>query len=367
MQLEIELKVVADGLGFPEGPVALHDGSILFVDIAEKKLMRLEAGGKPELVVDLPGGPNGLAIGPDGCAYVCNNGGVFDFTTIPLVKEQRSRNDYLLVPNGECPGNNYGKYALPGKHVPKPSQAAAVGDQDPDKVAAGAIWRVDLKTKEVVEIYGPSKGSNLIAPDDIVFDTHGPVGSFWFTDCGYQNSRIVRKGGVYSGTVTGGPLTKIPEIPSANGIGFSKAGDILYVADTLFGRLWALRMDPNVDPQEPTRKVLPPKFPGAPPGDVVLNLPGLQWVDSLKIEDSDRVCVATLRSGGITIFNPHDNTTDFLPVGTPLPGMSKGDPFTSNLCFGGANMCDVWITASASGKIYHGTWPRPGLKPAFDT
>ena len=29
--MSLELEVVADGLGFPEGPVAMADGSVLFV------------------------------------------------------------------------------------------------------------------------------------------------------------------------------------------------------------------------------------------------------------------------------------------------------------------------------------------------
>jgi gluconolactonase len=29
-------------------------------------------------------------------------------------------------------------------------------------------------------------------------------------------------------------------------------------------------------------------------------------------------------------------------------------------------MCDVWITASSTGKIYKTRWPRPGLKLTFN-
>ena len=40
--------------------------------------------------------------------------------------------------------------------------------------------------------------------------------------------------------------------------------------------------------------------------------------------------------------------------------------FTTNMCFGGQDMQDLWITASSTGKIYKTRWPRPGLKLAFD-
>ena len=362
--MELELTVVAEGLGFPEGPVAMQDGSLFFVDIWDQVLMRLDPGATPEIVARIPGGPNGLAIGPDGFGYVCNNGGVFDFLEMPPdpKKGPRNRNDYIRTPDPNCPGQNYGKNATLGTG----KQVAC-----PDDLAAGSICRVNLKTGTVTELYGPSKGDGLIAPDDIVFDAHGPEGSFWFTDCGYQNSKIVRKGGVYAGHVSGAGPTWMAEVPSANGIGFSPNGDTLYVADTLFGRLWALEMDvARNNDGTPVRHALTrrvKKTPGSPfPGRALLTLPGLQWVDSLKVEDGGRVCIATLLTGGITIFDPADNSVDFLPVGDPIPGMSLGDPFTSNLCFGGPDMRDVWITASATGKIYHGRWPRPGLKLAFN-
>ncbi len=359
--MKLDLTVVADGLGFPEGPVATQDGTLYFVDIAEQTLMRLDPGMKPEIVAEIPGGPNGMAIGPDGHAYVCNNGGIFDFVQKPLDPEKGvgDRNTYLLVPNGVCPGSQYGRHAVDKIGMP-------VTLPDP---AAGSVCKVNLKTGTVTELYGPSKGHSLIAPDDITFDAHGPAGSFWFTDCGYQNSKIIRKGGVYAGHVNGQDPIFMAEIPSANGIGFSKEGDVLYVADTLFGRLWSLaidvvrRPDGNPDNSAHTRCVKRPS--PLSPGTVKLTLPGL-WVDSLKLEDSDRVCIGTLLEGGITIFDPSDGSTDFLPVGGLAPGAAPGDPFTSNLCFGGPDMTDVWITASASGRIYKGTWPRPGLKLAYN-
>ena len=69
-----ELTVLAEGLRFPEGPIALPDGSVLVVEIARGTLSRV-ANGEVTVVADLGGGPNGAAIGPDGHCYVCNNGG----------------------------------------------------------------------------------------------------------------------------------------------------------------------------------------------------------------------------------------------------------------------------------------------------
>ena len=68
-------EVVATGLRFPEGPVPMPDGSVLLVEIARGTLTRVAPDGELSVVAELGGGPNGLAIGPDGAAYVCNNGG----------------------------------------------------------------------------------------------------------------------------------------------------------------------------------------------------------------------------------------------------------------------------------------------------
>jgi sugar lactone lactonase YvrE len=63
------------GLGFPEGPVALADGSIAFVDLLHAKVRAWRDGDLHELCT-LPGAPNGMRLGSDGALYVCNNGGI---------------------------------------------------------------------------------------------------------------------------------------------------------------------------------------------------------------------------------------------------------------------------------------------------
>ena len=67
--------VLARGLQFPEGPVAMADGSVLVVEIRRGTLTRVDVDGKLEVVATPGGGPNGAASGPDGACYLCNNGG----------------------------------------------------------------------------------------------------------------------------------------------------------------------------------------------------------------------------------------------------------------------------------------------------
>ncbi len=66
---------ITTGLRFPEGPIAMPDGSIILVEIERQTLSRVSPNGEVRVVAEMRGGPNGAAIGPDGRCYVCNNGG----------------------------------------------------------------------------------------------------------------------------------------------------------------------------------------------------------------------------------------------------------------------------------------------------
>ncbi|MCZ8147832.1 MAG: SMP-30/gluconolactonase/LRE family protein [Roseomonas sp.] len=332
--MELQLTPVATGLGFPEGPVAMaDDGSLLFVEIQAQRMSRLRGDGKVERVLDIPGGPNGLAVGPDGAIYICNNGGVYDF-----------------VPNCEV---------VPGRTVTVPAPTSR-------PYRGGSIQRFDPATGALTTLYDNCNGAKLLAPDDIVFDKSG---GFWFTTSGHQDEELLHKGGLYYASTDGKSIVKAATIPMANGVGLSPDGQTVYVTDTLFGRLWALEIDHAM----PTR-VKPGLLKDVMPGGLVQVLPSValpqemlpgfslparsvfQWVDSLAVDDSGKVWVGTLFNGGITIFDPATGKTDFARV---------ADPFTTNLCFGGPDMRDVWITASSTGTIYKGRSERPGLKLAF--
>ncbi|MBY4638295.1 SMP-30/gluconolactonase/LRE family protein [Sphingopyxis sp. XHP0097] len=294
-------EVVASGLRFPEGPVPMPDGSVLLVEIARGTLTRVGADGALSVVAELGGGPNGLAVGPDGAAYVCNNGG-FIWT--------------------EAQGLLF------------PGHAA-------HEAACGSIQRVDLGTGAVTTLYDSFKGAPLSGPNDIVFDASG---GFWFTDHGHVRASGRDHGAVYYATTDGQRLSlQRAAMIGPNGIGLSPGGDILYVSETMTARLWAIDI---VMPG-----VLTPPPPWAP-GRFVGTPPAFRLFDSLAVEASGRVCVATMVEGGISILDPAGGAPEFVP----LPDIG-----ITNIAFGGPDGRDAYITASTTGTLYRVRWPRPGL------
>ena len=70
----MDFEIVAEGLGFPEGPIWMEDGSIILVEISKGCITRIWGDGKTEVIAETGGGPNGAAIGPDGALYVLEDG-----------------------------------------------------------------------------------------------------------------------------------------------------------------------------------------------------------------------------------------------------------------------------------------------------
>jgi gluconolactonase len=299
----MDFEIVAEGLQFPEGPIAMADGSIVLVEIARGTLSRVWRG-RTEVIADLGGGPNGAALGPDGAVYVCNNGG-FEWRNV----------SGLLVP----------------------VRAAA-------DYTTGRIERVDLATGRFERIYETFEGERLGGPNDIVFDR---TGGCWFTDLGKSFARQRDHSSLFYARPDGSHLHRAvhPAI-SFNGVGLSADESVVYCNDTETQKLWAF------DIAEPGK--LKP-FAFGQRGRVVCTLPGHQLLDSLAVEANGNVCSATILNGGITIFAPDGA---FEHVAFP-------DPLTTNICFGGADMRDAYITLSGTGKLVKARWPRPGLKLNF--
>jgi gluconolactonase len=302
----LDIELVAEGLLFPEGPIAMADGSVILTEIKGQRLTRIHADGRKETVVETGGGPNGAAVGPDGAIWITNNGGSFEWLD----------RDGLTIP-GPTPASHHG----------------------------GSIQRFDLSTGQLSTVYDACDGRRLIGPNDLVFDKQG---GFWFTDHGCSTADGRKHGAVYYAKTDGSHISRQRDhLISPNGIGLSPDERTVYVADTMLGRLWAFDVA-SVGELAPG--------PGFAPGRVVSNLQGYQLLDSLAVEATGKVCVATIINGGITAFDPDGTVEHF----------AFPDLICTNICFGGPDMRTAWITASATGKLFRSRWPRPGLKLNFN-
>src|SRR6202035_313560 len=103
----LDVEVLAEGLAFPEGPVAMGDGSVVVVEVAAGRLSRLSAGKEMSVLAEVGGGPNGAALGPDGALYVCNNGGMGPGPAIaPAIQRVDPDTGQVDVLYTECEGRS---------------------------------------------------------------------------------------------------------------------------------------------------------------------------------------------------------------------------------------------------------------------
>jgi gluconolactonase len=308
----MKIREIATGLQFPEGPVAMDDGSVLLVEIARGTLSRVTPDGRVQVAAHLGGGPNGAAIGPDGAVYVCNNGG-FEWVTEP---------DGCLRPTLQA--RDY---------------------------AGGRIERVNLATGRVERLFDAVDGVPLRGPNDLVFDTRG---GFYFTDLGKSREREMDLGAVHYAPAGGGaPATIARPALTPNGIALSPDEATLYYAETAGARLWAFDLAaPGQVRRQPWPSPQGARLLAASPGGQ------LQRFDSMAVDAFGNVHVATLIHGGITIVSPDGSRHHHVP----LP-----DRYVTNLCFGGPGLRTAFVTLSGGGRLIAiDDWPTPGLRLAFN-
>jgi gluconolactonase len=292
---------ITTGLQFPEGPVAMPDGSVILTEMFASRLTRVAPDGSKTTVAEINGSPNGLAVGPDGALYLCNNGNAFT----PL---------------------NAGGLMYPGPF-------------DESRYIGGRIQRVDIATGTVTDLYTHCGETQLRAPNDIVFDKQG---GFYFTDHGTRTERSADRTGIYYAKPDGSFIEEVAfPTDGPNGIGLSPDEKTLYWAETHTGRVYQ-------------RAITSPGKLAPPDASTVLcGLPGYQLLDSLAVDGDGNVCVATIVNGGITVISPQ---------GEVLQHIAVDDRITTNICFGGPDYQTAYITASTTGRLLAMKWPYKGLK-----
>ncbi len=282
------MEILAEGLGFPEGPVAFEDGSVIVTEITTGRITRVW-NGKTETVCAIGGGPNGAALGPDGALYVTNNGG-----------------------------------------------GSPVRGVEGQPETLGRIERVDLATGKFERVYESIGEHHLSAPNDLVFDKQG---GFWFTDFGKQQRRTRARSGIYYAKTDGSLIEEATFGGTGyNGVGLSPHEKVVYAAETFTGRVIAFDLE------------APGKIAkGGRGGRLLGTAPDRAFLDSLAVQANGDVCVASI-AHGVTTFSPGGSTRT-----TPVD-----DNMVTNICFGGADMKDAYITASGKGALLKTRWPDAG-------
>jgi len=336
-----KIRLIASGLGYPEGPVWCKDGSVLLVEIKAQCLSRIRDDGSREVVASIPGGPNGAAIGPDGAVYICNDGG-FDWQQFP----------------------------------PPPKPAALwISTTQPKGYKGGTLQKVDLENRVVADLFTATSTPPcfppfpylpksweppvvLRGPDDLVFDKDGGC---WFTDWGKQRAFDRDVTGVYYMSPGGSAMRQaIFPLNAPNGIALSPDGDWLYVALSYERRVLKYEVGPG-GTFKPNPRTLDGSYL------VTGDFRGSSVLDSMAVDQEGNLYVATMVptgadptvNGGITVVSPEGRILDWieirLPDGSPVP-------LPSNICFGGPDMKTAYITCGGSGQLVSMPAQVPGLR-----
>jgi gluconolactonase len=223
--------VIADGLGFTEGPVWLPDGRVALTSISHGCVYIVDPSGGPLERIHTGGGPNGLACSADGTLYVAQNGGAW----------------------------------------------GASGSAEPGvQVITGT--RVDY----LVEGLG--------APNDVTF---GPDGRLWITDTRAEFDVSTPGDGlpgrVYATDVASGDTRRVVDGGPVfiNGLGFTRDGSRLLVTATLSSQLLSYVISPSDTGTGDSPDVVHTFIDGWPDG-MAVSLRGDYWV---ALTAADRIDV----------------------------------------------------------------------------
>jgi gluconolactonase len=324
----MEMRFVAEGLNFPAGAL-IRDDAVIVAESGAGTLARIGRDGSRSVLAEVGGAPIGAALGPDGAVYLCNNGA-------PKIVRER-------LPDGRT-----------AYRPPEPGELpAGIG---------GRVQRITLDG-DVSTVQQACDGRALMAPTGLVFDRQG---NFYFSDSGRyegpvrnpgvstesKHLSVLRMAGAMARQAAGSIYYASPDgrmirevlhpLASPSGVALSPDETTLYVAEAGTGRLWAFQV---VAPgQLGKRRCL-----GVAPGARPLNF---SWCEGLTVDAEANVLTATVVNGGVTTFSSQ---------GHQIEHVSTGDPFTTNLCFGGPDRRTLFVTLGGSGRlIAYEAWPARG-------
>jgi gluconolactonase len=266
---------------------------------------RLAPDRTTEVVAEMGGGPNGLGRLPDGRLLVCQGGGS-RWQTRPWPFDLPGSVD-LTLPAGPA------------------DDALTPQVQTIDRHGV-----VTTLTDRLVGVDGVER--QLGRPSDVCVDAEG---GFWMTDGGASHGRDRGMSGLLYGAPDlelGAPLREVLyplEMP--NGVALSRDGAHVYVTETRTRRVWKLGVAPG------GRIESARGFATVPSGGP-MNFGG---ADGVCVDDAGRVIVATLGTGGVTVFAPD---------GAQVGALVLDDRMTSNAVFDPTSR-SLFVTLGSSGTV----------------
>ncbi|MEB4212152.1 SMP-30/gluconolactonase/LRE family protein [Mycobacterium sp. 94-17] len=294
-------RLLAEGLAFPESPVPCDDGSVMVSEIAAGRITRVGSDGTTRTIAHTGGGPNGVARLAEDRLVVCQNGGSrFGIGPWPYDLEGCVQ---LFRPVG------------PPRHPIPP--AVQVVDHD----GSVSTLATQFTTRS-------GEAAPLVRPSDVCVDGHG---GFYLTDAGTVRGRSRSVTGLLYGTTGGGLREIVYPLEMPNGVALSPDGAVLYVAETRTRRIWEFELiAPGVVGRAKGLATVPSGGP--------LNVGG---ADGVCVDGDGRVLVATLGTGGVTVFSA---------TGEPLGAIPADDPLTTNVALStdGETML---MTLASSGRL----------------
>ena len=185
----MQYRTITDGLLFPEGPIAMPDGTVLVVEIArghpDPGVSRRSQGNRGrDRRRPQRGGHR-----PDGKCYICNNGGF----------------KWKVEPNGKPPLDRTVRRLRQRTHRARGRR------QRNGRGALRLLRRAAAQGSERHRLRSR--------------------GGFWFTDLGKVREREIDRGGVYYARTDGSLIREVVHpFLTANGVGLSPDEKTLYVA-----------------------------------------------------------------------------------------------------------------------------------------
>ncbi len=294
--------IFATGLGRPEGPLLMPDGSWLVVEMAPDRgcVTRIEPQGQIVDVLAHTGRPNGLALDATGNVWIAE------------------------------------------------SEEPALLRMTPDGTIESFLTGCD--------------GNPFLWPNDLAF---GPDGALFLTDSGIRVDELAQDGTlrpdwrtvpiggrVYRIDTDTRAITQIDEgLRFANGVavGFD---DMLYVSETFTGNVYRYSLDgENVGPRELFANVLIPT-----------DEQDLAGPDGMKFAQDGDLYVTVVHQGNITVLSPEGTVRRRIPTDGNFPSNIAFGPAGSEKVyvtedqFGNLEVLDVGVDGI---PLYDGTAKQP--------